>query len=140
VYQPEDEATSCRASKQQRGLCLAWALGLAYSCPSGGNSLYPHVPDTHFDVNAQLEGTISGNALSDLPFAGHNYVQLLGLDLGCHKIQELADVSNKATAIALKDPIEISPYPTFTSFVWNRVLQVSFVRAGHVFVHLLVGH
>ena len=30
-------------------------------------------------TNAQLEGTITGNALSDLPFAGHNYVQLLGL-------------------------------------------------------------
>ncbi len=30
-------------------------------------------------TNAQLEGTISGDALSDLPFAGHNYVQLLGL-------------------------------------------------------------
>lgn len=30
-------------------------------------------------TNAQLEGTINANALSDLPFAGHNYVQLLGL-------------------------------------------------------------
>ena len=30
-------------------------------------------------TNAQLEGTISGDALSDLPFSGHNYVQLLGL-------------------------------------------------------------
>ena len=30
-------------------------------------------------TNAQLEGTITGSALSDLPFAGHNYVQLLGL-------------------------------------------------------------
>jgi hypothetical protein len=30
-------------------------------------------------TNAQLQGTINANALSDLPFAGHNYVQLLGL-------------------------------------------------------------
>jgi hypothetical protein len=30
-------------------------------------------------TNAQLEGTINANALSDLPFSGHNYVQLLGL-------------------------------------------------------------
>jgi hypothetical protein len=30
-------------------------------------------------TNAQIEGTISGKDLSDLPFAGHNYVQLLGL-------------------------------------------------------------
>jgi len=30
-------------------------------------------------TNAQLEGTIAANALSDLPFSGHNYVQLIGL-------------------------------------------------------------
>jgi Carboxypeptidase regulatory-like domain len=30
-------------------------------------------------TNAQLEGTITANALSDLPFSGHNYVQLIGL-------------------------------------------------------------
>ena len=30
-------------------------------------------------TNAQLQGTISGQDLSDLPFSGHNYVQLLGL-------------------------------------------------------------
>ena len=29
-------------------------------------------------TNAQLQGTIAANALSDLPFAGHNYVQLSG--------------------------------------------------------------
>ena len=30
-------------------------------------------------TNAQLQGTINASDLSDLPFAGHNYVQLLGL-------------------------------------------------------------
>jgi len=30
-------------------------------------------------TNAQLSGTINGDALSDLPMAGHNYLQLLGL-------------------------------------------------------------
>jgi hypothetical protein len=30
-------------------------------------------------TNAQLSGTINGSALSDLPMAGHNYLQLLGL-------------------------------------------------------------
>ncbi len=30
-------------------------------------------------TNAQLQGTINAGSLSDLPFSGHNYVQLLGL-------------------------------------------------------------
>jgi len=35
----------------------------------------PAITTTH----AQLEGIISGNALAELPFSGHNYVQLLAL-------------------------------------------------------------